>query len=96
MSRQRGWSPEKKVYGQRQWRKAWATGARRRHDRIEETDVPEFVVISDLADDPWEEGAFASRQDAEAYVERILRGIAAEGLAPDEWRPLLRVEERRR
>jgi hypothetical protein len=52
----------------------------------------EYVVVSDPGDDPWDEVVCTSPQDAE--IERILAGVAADGLDPEQWRPLLRVETR--
>jgi hypothetical protein len=52
-----------------------------------------FVVISHATgDDPWEEGVFASRADAEAYIESVLADVARDGDDPDEWRARLRVQ----
>jgi hypothetical protein len=53
-----------------------------------------FAVISDPGDDPWEEGVFATRDAAAAFIDRTLGELAQEGLDPREWRPLFRVEPR--
>jgi hypothetical protein len=64
-------------------------------------------VISDPGDDPSVEGAFATQEEADAFIEQTLaeRRSAAdtgssdsataldrEGLRPDNWRPLFRIE----
>jgi hypothetical protein len=51
------------------------------------------MVVSDPGDDPWVDGRFGTRSEAEAHIDATLDQIAAEGLDADEWRGCFRVEQ---
>ena len=54
----------------------------------------EYVVISDVGGDTWEEAVCASQKEAQEWIEEFLTGISSQGLDVKEWRRLFSIEQR--
>lgn len=54
----------------------------------------DYVVISDVGGDTWEEAVCASQEEAQEWIEEFLTGISSQGLDVKEWRRLFSIEQR--
>jgi hypothetical protein len=56
----------------------------------------EYVVISDVSGDTWEEAVCSSKEEAQEWIEEFLTGISSQGLDVKEWRQLFSIKRRLR